>query len=40
MARSMLEIYKEKVPWEALKYLIGIIVYGGRVTDEQDRKLL
>ena len=28
------------MPWQALQYISGEIVYGGRVTDENDRALL
>ncbi|KAH3745451.1 dynein heavy chain 10, axonemal [Pelomyxa schiedti] len=31
---------KKSVPWEALHYLIGDVVYGGRVTDSYDRRVL
>jgi hypothetical protein len=29
-----------RLPWEGLRYIIGQIHYGGRVTDELDRRLL
>lgn len=39
LLRSYLDSYTE-TPWEALKYLIAEANYGGRVTDELDRRLL
>lgn len=35
-----LENKEDSIPWESLKYLIGEAMYGGRVTDEYDRRVL
>jgi dynein heavy chain len=31
---------EENLPWETLRYLIGDAMYGGRVTDETDRRCM
>lgn len=31
---------EETIPWNSLKYLIGQAMYGGRVTDDYDRRIL
>ena len=43
MSENLLNIYLtgyEETPWDALKYLIAGINYGGHVTDDWDRRLL
>lgn len=39
LLKSYLDSYVD-TPWEALKYLIAEANYGGRVTDELDRRVL
>ena len=31
---------KKEIPWESIFFLTGVITYGGRVTDNQDKRLL
>lgn len=31
---------KGKVPWQAIQYLIAECNYGGRITDDRDRRLI
>lgn len=45
MCRQIITIYlakcsKDEVPWDSIKYLIGNIVYGGKVIDKYDRRVL
>lgn len=40
LLRIYLESADESTPWDALKYLVGMAIYGGRVTDPLDRRLL
>uniref|UniRef100_A0A7S1KN20 Dynein-1, subspecies f n=1 Tax=Percolomonas cosmopolitus TaxID=63605 RepID=A0A7S1KN20_9EUKA len=43
ISNDILKLYLEKydeIPWEALRFLIGEVNYGGRVSDDNDRRVL
>jgi len=43
VSENLLSLYLDEydeTPWEALKFLIAAINYGGHVTDDWDRRLL
>lgn len=35
-----LAIKDDRIPWNSLKYLIGEVMYGGRVIDDYDRRIV
>jgi len=45
MCQQIIDIFLRKsksdeIPWTSLKYLIGEIIYGGKVIDSYDRRIL
>ena len=46
ISKRLLSMYLGKIgpddpiPWASLKYLIGEAMYGGRVTDDYDRRVM
>jgi len=43
VSENLLSLYLDEydeTPWEALKFLVAAINYGGHVTDDWDRRLL
>lgn len=45
MCQQIITLYllkrkNEEIPWSTLKYLIGEIIYGGKVIDSYDRRAL
>ena len=37
---QMFLVEKEQIPWDAIEFVVGQINYGGRVTDDNDRRCL
>ncbi len=40
LTKACADEHDDVIPWESLKYLIGDAMYGGRVSDEMDRRIL
>jgi len=40
MLKNFLDEHGDRIPWDAITFMVGEINYGGRVTDELDRRTL
>ena len=40
ISKRHIEVGDHRVPWNALRYFFGDIIYGGHITDRWDRNLL